>query len=216
MTSNDLIATAQLLRLASPALPIGAFAWSGGLEGAIDEGRVHDIPSAERWVHDLLTHAHGRWDAPILWTMLTQPARRQALDALYLASRETLELRAETLQTGGSLVRLLSTLDLTAPRSDTTLPHAWALAADAWHIAPDAALLAWLMSQLDNAIAVLQKALPLGQVAAQRLYTAIIPQLPAIHASAKSLPEDDWSSSLPGLACLSSRHEQQYSRLFRS
>ena len=236
MTSNDLIATAQLLRLASPALPIGAFAWSGGLEGAIDEGRVHDIPSAERWVHDLLTHAHGRWDAPILWTMLTQPARRQALDALYLASRETLELRAETLQTGGSLVRLLSTLavspsaavpslavsplaavpSLAQPRPDTTLPHAWALAADAWHIAPDAALLAWFMSQLDNAIAVLQKALPLGQVAAQRLYTSLIPLLPTIHASAKALPEDDWSSSLPGLACISSRHEQQYSRLFRS
>ncbi len=225
MTSNDLIATAQLLRLASPALPIGAFAWSGGLEGAIDEGRVHDIPSAERWVHDLLTHAQGRWDAPILWTMLTQPARRQALDALYLASRETLELRAETLQTGGSLVRLLSTLavspsaavpSLAQPRPDTTLPHAWALAADAWHIAPDAALLAWLMSQLDNAIAVLQKALPLGQVAAQRLYTSLIPLLPTIHASAKALPEDDWSSSLPGLACISSRHEQQYSRLFRS
>lgn len=216
MTSNDLIATAQLLRLASPALPIGAFAWSGGLEGAIDEGRVHDVATAERWVHDLLSHAHARWDAPILWTMLTQPARRDALDALYLASRETQELRAETLQTGGSLVRLLSTLDLTPPRSETTLPHAWALAAAAWHIAPDAALLAWLMSQLDNAIAVLQKALPLGQVAAQRLYTSLIPLLPAIHASAKALPEDDWSSSLPGLACISSRHEQQYSRLFRS
>ncbi len=216
MTSNDLIATAQLLRLASPALPIGAFAWSGGLEGAIDEGRVHDSTTAERWVHDLLTHAHGRWDAPILWTMLIHTERRAALDALYLASRETLELRAETLQTGGSLVRLLSTLELTAPRPDTTLPHAWALAADAWHIAPDAALLAWLMSQLDNAIAVLQKALPLGQVAAQRLYASLIPQLAPIHAQAKALPEDDWSSSLPGLACISSRHEQQYSRLFRS
>lgn len=217
----DLLAAAQLLRLASPALPIGGFAWSGGLEGAIAEGRVHDPASAQAWVHDLIAYGHGRWDAPLLHTMLTTPARRAELDALYLASRETQELRAETLQTGGSLLRLLASLGAApavppAARPETSLPLAWTLAAEAWQIPPAAALLGWLTAVLDNQIAVLQKALPLGQVAAQRLHAALLPVLVAVHAQARALPEHDWSSSLPGLATLSARHETQYSRLFRS
>lgn len=207
----DLLATAQLLRLASPALPIGGFAWSGGLEGAIEEGIVSDPASAERWVHDLIAYGHGRWDAPLLYALLTQPARRSELNRRYLASRETHELRAETLQTGTSLVRLLG-----LSRAETSLPLAWALAAEAWQIPPEAALLGWLTAVLDNQIAVLQKALPLGQVAAQRLHAALLPTVVAVHAQARALPEDDWSSSLPGLASLSARHETQYSRLFRS
>lgn len=211
LAPSDLLATAQLLRLASPALPIGGFAWSGGLEGAIEEGIVHDPISAQRWLHDLIAYGHGRWDAPLLFVLLTRPERRQELNRRYLASRETHELRAETLQTGTSLMRLLG-----SPRTDTSLPLAWALAAEGWQIPPEPALLGWLTAVLDNQIAVLQKALPLGQVAAQRLHAALLPTLVAVHSQARDMPEDDWSSSLPGLANISARHETQYSRLFRS
>lgn len=229
----DLLAAAQLLRLTSPALPIGAFAWSGGLEGAIEEGVVRDEASALAWLHDLLALGHGRWDAPILWAMLTRPADRERLDALYLASRETRELRAETLQTGQALRHLLRQLaasDAASPRvaphrtkdaprdamRAATLPRAWAEAADAWHIPPAAALLGWLVATLEGQLAVLQKALPLGQVAAQRLFSALLPGVLTSHERARALPEEDWSSGLPGLAVLSSHHETQYSRLFRS
>lgn len=216
-TPAELLAAAQLLRLTSPALPIGAFAWSGGLEGAIQGGVVRDEPSAFAWLHALLALGHGRWDGPILWAMLTRPAERERLDALYLASRETRELRAETLQTGQSLVRLLVQLDpARTPIPRTTLPRAWAEAADAWHIAPEAALLGWFVAALEGLLAVLQKALPLGQVAAQRLFSALLPVVVTAHARARALPEDDWSSGLPGLAVVSSHHETQYSRLFRS
>jgi urease accessory protein len=206
---------AQLLRLASPALPIGAFAWSGGLEGAISEGRVSDAASAERWIHDLIAYGHGRWDAPIVWAMLCLPERRHALDARYLASRETHELRQETLQIGASLTRLLGALEEIEPHP-ATLPLAWTLAAEAWSIAPNAALLGWLIAVLDNQISVLQKTLPLGQVAAQRMHAALLPTVLATHRAAKALPEAAWSSQLPGLALVSARHEDQYSRLFRS
>lgn len=232
-SATELLAAAQLLRLASPALPIGAFAWSGGLEGAIHEGVVRDEASAHDWLVDLITLGHGRWEAPILWAMLTDPAERDRLDALYLASRETRELRAETLQTGQSLLRLLRQLDMSdvggtrvAPRRATaeldapsrraTLPRAWAEAADAWHIPPAAALLGWLVATLEGQLAVLQKALPLGQVGAQRIFSALLPTVSATHERARVLPEDAWSSSLPGLATLSAHHETQYSRLFRS
>jgi len=214
----DALAAAQLLRLASPALPIGGFAWSGGLEGAVAEGLVADPAAAQAWIHALIAYGHGRWDAPLLFAMLTSPTHREALNVRYLASRETHELRAETLQTGTSLMRLLAALtpDHARPRNDVALPLAWTLAAEVWQVPPAAALLGWLTAVLDNQIAVLQKALPLGQVAAQRLHAALLPTLVAVHTQAQTLPEDDWSSSLPGLAIVSSRHETQYSRLFRS
>lgn len=211
---REAIALAQLLRLASPALPIGAFAWSGGLEGAIAEGIVGDAATAEAWVRDLVVLGHGRWDGPILWAMMTTPARGAELDALYLASRETAELRAETLQVGQSLARVVA--DGAPVAGATTLPWAWAMAADAWGIAPRAALLGWFVAVVDNQIAVLQKALPLGQFAAQRLYRALLPAIARAHEAAMVLPEARWSSSLPALAVLSARHESQYSRLFRS
>jgi urease accessory protein len=234
-----------MLRLASPALPVGGFAWSSGLEGAIEEGLV-TAETAASHLEDVLLLGQARWDGPVLWRMLH--GGRAAWNARYLASRETRELRMETLQLGGSLVRLLVELEgphaVSAPgwkgragegppetRAATeisgpglahrappepTFPCAWALAAEAWSIPADAALLAWLMAFLENQLAVLQKALPLGQVAAQRLLQGLLPVVSEAHALAMSLPDGALCSALPGLALLSSRHETQYSRLFRS
>lgn len=218
------LALAQLLRLASPALPVGAFAYSGGLEGAIEEGRVTPR-NAARWLRELLLLGQARWDVAVLWRLLraddpdfVQWNRR------YLASRETRELRLETLQLGGALLRLLRELaaggaeglELGLELEEPTLPAAWALASRAWGIPAEASLTGWLMASLENQIAVLQKALPLGQVAAQRLLSETLPLLGEAKALAMSLPDDALSSSLPGLALLSARHETQYSRLFRS
>jgi urease accessory protein len=72
------------------------------------------------------------------------------------------------------------------------------------------------MSFVENQIAVAQKAMPLGQVAAQRVLGGLMGEIAAAHEVALGLPEDAWSSSLPGLAIASARHETQYSRLFRS
>lgn len=213
------LALTQLLRLASPALPVGAFAYSGGLEGAIEEGLV-DKSSARRWLEDALLLAQARWDAPVLWRLLhADDATFVHWNARYIASRETRELRLETLQLGGSLAKLLRDLDPTAappPAAELSFPAAWALASRAWQIDPSSSLTGWLMAFSENQIAVLQKALPLGQVAAQRLLSDLLPTLEAASAIATSLPDEALSSSLPGLALISARHETQYSRLFRS
>ncbi len=216
----------QVLRLASPALPVGAFAYSGGLESAIDEGLV-DKSSARRWLDDALLLAQARWDAPVLWRFLhADDAAFAYWNTRYIASRETRELRLETLQLGGSLAKLMRDLDPTVtpptpatpapPTPELSFPAAWALASRAWQIAPDASLTGWLMAFTENQIAVLQKALPLGQVAAQRLLSEVLPTIESAAAIATSLPDESLSSSLPGLALLSARHETQYSRLFRS
>lgn len=209
---------AQLLRLASPALPIGAFAWSGGLEGAIEDGHV-TAATAQRYLEDLLLLGHARWDAPILWRLLHAPdaTTLDHWNTRYLASRETRELRHETTQLGRSFITLLTELGHEPQHpKPPTLPLAWALASQHWLVPAPESLMAWLVATLESQLAVLQKALPLGQVAAQRLFSALLPTLDSAHRLATTLPDTALSSSLPALAITSSRHETQYSRLFRS
>ncbi|MCB9787705.1 MAG: urease accessory protein UreF [Deltaproteobacteria bacterium] len=213
------MATARLLRLASPALPIGAFAWSSGLEAAIEAGVVTDEDSAEGWLGDALELSVARWEAPVLWRLLHHTPGED-WNAVYLAARETRELRAETLQTGAGLWRLLESLGETRgiapPHDGPSLPWAWACAARVWAVAPAAALSAWIFAWVENQLAVLMKALPLGQVASQRLLSRCLPRMARAQQLGQALPDDELSSMLPGLALLSSHHETQYSRLFRS
>ena len=92
----------------------------------------------------------------------------------------------------------------------------WALAARAWQISPQDALAAWLWGWLENQLAVLMKTLPLGQQAAQRLTSALMPDLQQAQSIANALPVSQWGSAPFGLALASMAHERQYSRLFRS
>jgi urease accessory protein len=113
-------------------------------------------------------------------------------------------------------MKLLLDLGHGFPVASPTFPAAWALASKVWGIGAQDSLMAWLVVTLEGQLAVLQKAVPIGQVAAQRLFSALAPTLEAAHHLAMTLPDGALSSSLPGLATFSARHESQYSRLFRS
>lgn len=198
---------ARLLQLASPTLPVGAYSYSQGLEAAIEAGLVTDAASAEGWIGDMLELSIGRSEAPFLARMLDEPT--QELNDLFIATRETAELRAETLQMGHSLARLLADLGIDVPIREPAYPMAYALAARHWHIAPEEARLAYLWSWLENQVMAAVKAMPLGQTAGQKILLALGERLHAVSAK-------DWSNLAPGLALLSATHETQYSRLFRS
>jgi urease accessory protein len=201
---------ARLLQLASPALPVGAYAYSQGLEAALEAGIVTDAASAERWIGDVLEFSMARMEAPILWRMM----HGEPLNDLFLAGRETAELRAETLQMGHSLSRLLQDLDLgRVPEGEPAFPAAYAFAVRALSIEPREALLAYLWSWLENQVMAAIKAVPLGQTAGQRMLLSLGGRLEAI---ADRIPNLELSNFAPGLALLSARHETQYSRLFRS
>ena len=88
----------RLLQLASPSLPVGAYTYSQGLEAAIEAGVVTDASSAEQWIGDLLELSTARTEAPLLFRMISNPGDIEALNLLFLANRETSELRAETVQ----------------------------------------------------------------------------------------------------------------------
>jgi urease accessory protein len=201
---------ARLLQLASPTLPVGAYSYSQGLEAAIEAGMVTDAASAERWIGDVLELSLAKMEAPLLWRMM----HGEALNDLFLASRETAELRAETLQMGFSLKKLLSQLGLgEVPGDEVCYPAAYAYAVEKLQIGFREALLAYLWSWLENQVMAAVKAVPLGQTAGQRMLLSLGARLePLADAIAGAEP----CNFTPGLALLSSRHETQYSRLFRS
>ena len=198
---------ARLLQLASPTLPVGAYSYSGGLEAAIEAGIVKDAASAERWIGDVLELSVGAMEAPLLWRMLNG----EDCDELFLASRESAELRAETLQMGGSLASLLR--DLNVGEATGSYPAVFAFAARRWGIAPEKALIAYLWSWLENQVMAAIKAVPLGQTDGQRMLLELGGRLGGVAEQAKTANPMNLA---PGLAFLSSRHETQYSRLFRS
>ena len=214
----------HLLQFASPALPIGGYSYSQGLETAIDEGRVHDAASARAWLVRYLDEVLARWDAPLLWRLMNAFAARDAAavaawSACFLASRDTAELRAETVQMGYSLTRLIAELgvaDTGLLGDEATLPSAFACAVDALDIPHEEALLAMLFAWAENQVLVCVKSVPLGQVAGQRLLLSLRPDLERAAATACALPDADLSNWSPGLSMLSMRHEVQHGRLYRS
>src|SRR5690606_8751882 len=164
-----------LLRLGSAALPIGGYSYSQGLEAAIERGWVRDEAGMRDWLEDLLAAGAGRFDAPLVHALARAVAGEDAAEAdrlhqRFLASRESAELRAETLQMGRSLLVLLAGLDgLDASACGTArarlaadapcaLPLAWAWAARAFGIGADEALAAWLWAWLENQVAAAMKA----------------------------------------------------------
>ncbi len=221
--TDALEAEAALLQLSSAVLPVGAFSYSQGLETAIADERLRSADDIERYVGDVLRLVIARYEAPVWWRL------RAALDRVdhrsfsdwnddFLATRETAELRAETLQMGHSMIELLRGLDgpVDAAVEVWTWPAAHALASRAWGIAPRSALNGYLFGWLENQVIAGMKALPYGQLAGQRMLRALRPSLAAVVEAATRSSDDDLATQAPAYAITSACHESQYSRLFRS
>lgn len=223
-----------LLWLASPALPVGGFSYSEGLEAAIDAGLVYDETSATQWVCDQLHLTLARADLIVLRETLQtwhskDTASLHALDHWVRQTRETAELRLQTEQMGRSMVEWLKTTHPNAalsiqtiwPTSVPTYPVAFGIAL-ATLLGPSAAqdptpaLTAYTFSWAENMVQAALKAVPLGQSAGQRMLQQLGLAMPHVIDHALHTPPDHKQSFSPMLAILSARHETQYSRLFRS
>ena len=202
----------RLLQLASPTLPVGAYSYSQGLEAAIEAKLVFDSSTAEAWIADVLELSVARMEAQVLRAQIASPTQER--NDFFVATRETAELRAETLQMGQSLARLLADLGVPVAIEEPAFATAFALAVRHWKIEPHEAVVAYLWSWLENQVMAAVKAVPLGQTAGQKMLLSLGDRLGAL-ADLK-LDESAWTNFTPGLAYLSSRHETQYSRLFRS
>jgi urease accessory protein len=220
----------RLLHLASPALPIGAFHFSQGLEYAVEAGWVTDEPSALEWIGGIAGASLGTLDLPVLLRLQAawkqdDHAGVQRWNAFLIACRETEELRAEDRHLGAALLRVLVELELetglfsaNAAKSVVGVSHAtaFAFAAARWNIDGEACLQTYAWAWIENQVLAAVKLVPLGQSAAQRMLHALITRIPPLVEQVHKLTDSDIgvSSAMSAVAC--GRHETQYSRLFRS
>jgi urease accessory protein len=224
----------RLLHLASPSLPVGAYSYSQGLESAIDAGIVSHEAGAFTWISDILRYSVARLEAPVFcrlyaaWAVGDMKAVHHWSE-FFLASRDTAEFRAETVQMGYSLAKLLAELlpdhalapalaaaSASATRQDLPYPTAMAAAGVMLDIPLEAALHAYLFSWAENQVIAALKGVPLGQMAGQRMLLKLEDAVVEAARTALAIEDDDISNWTPGLSLLSMQHETQYSRIFRS
>lgn len=216
----------RLMQLASPALPVGAYAYSQGMEYAVHAGWLRDENSAREWIIGLLLHPLAHVDVPVFarlhaaWRAGDEGALGH-WSALLKASRESRELQEEDRQLGMALARLLCDLGLEKATAWRRHPDAgfavlFSLAAAHWHITLEAAVLGYLWSWAENQTAAAIKLIPLGQAAGQRILSRAGSAIPAAVAAGLRLADEDIGYMAQRIAIGSALHEGQYSRLFRS
>jgi urease accessory protein len=219
----------QLMWLASPALPVGGFSYSEGLEAAVEAGRVTDSAAAGRWLLDQLHLGLGRSDLPAMLAAFDawrrdDTVRVEALNAWVLATRESGELAQQTRQTGRSLGAWLAPrlagdarlARLMALQGAPSWPIAYALAAESSGATARDAGLAFTFCWAENMVQAAIKAVPLGQSAGQRILGQLAAAIPGVVESALEIHDAARQAHAPMLAILCAQHESQYSRLFRS
>ncbi|MDE2419377.1 MAG: urease accessory protein UreF [Burkholderiales bacterium] len=218
----------QLMWLASPALPIGGFSYSECLEAAVESAWVATESEASVWLVDQLHLNLARADLPTVAQAI--PAWRDGnagriaqLNAWVLQTRESSELRAQTGQMGKSLLDWLRNHTTATPAQiallagqEPTYPMAFALAASATQATVRECLLAYAFGWAENMTQAAIKSVPLGQSAGQRILSSLTAEIPAAIDHALGVTDDTRQAFSPMLAILSSQHEVQYSRLFRS
>ena len=228
-TATSIRKLVALLHLASPALPIGTFSYSQGLEGAVDAQLVHDPESAQAWIQSGLEHVLAINELPMLSIIYGNWesgnfSEIERLNSRFLASRESSELRQETEQLGWSLTQLALALQWhdearqVALRSlrPVCLPTAFAYASGALGIDLESCVSAYCFSWVENQVTAALKSVPLGQTAGQKILFAMHPVIPEVVLRAIATAPDQISTFAPHLGILSARHATQYSRLFRS
>ncbi|MGI9273917.1 MAG: urease accessory protein UreF [Endozoicomonas sp.] len=213
-----------LLHISSPALPVGAFAYSQGLETAIDRGWCHDGESTARWITALLEQGMTSLDIPVFsrfyqgWKQHDRAAVEHWNSTL-LAFRETRELYDEDCQVGKAFSvwhRSLHDDERTDWLEQPTVAAMYALAAVRQGLNREVAVSGFLWSWCENQVASASKAVPLGQTDAQKILQKLIAAIGPAVTFGLQVDDEQIGNSLHHYAMASSWHEQQYSRLFRS
>lgn len=226
MTTQNAASLLALLHISSPALPVGAFAYSQGLEYALDKGWCKNRDDVQQWIEHSFEFGLGQLDSP-LYLRLYRAWKNSDFEAVnswnqaLLSFRETKELYLEDIQVGGAFAQWHLGQD--AERQSyldhcpqPTVVAMNALAAVLSDIDEQTALLGFAWSWVENQIACASKAMPMGQTDGQKILQQIIPLLTRVCDAAQNIEDEHIGTGLMGLAMASSLHEQQYSRLFRS
>ncbi|MGV0105381.1 urease accessory protein UreF [Nostoc sp. DSM 114160] len=217
----------SILQLASPALPVGAYSYSEGLEMLVENGTIANHTHLKDWLKAELLYGAIRLEAAVM-VRSQQAVKIGDIESLrrwnlwLSAARETEELRASSWQMGRSLIQLLGKLEsqimpiANAVGNPCNYAIAFGIAVAHWQISIQAALLAYLHSWASNLITAGVKLIPLGQTTGQQLLLDLQPLLSATTLEILALDDDELACCSWGLSLASMQHETQYTRLFRS
>lgn len=216
------LALLSLMRLASPALPVGGYSYSQGFEFAMDADWVKNKQQVSTWLQGVMGTGICHLEIPVIRRCYESLQQDDGKKLMYwnqecLAARESRELRLEDMQMGRALWRLLADLDMSLP----ALPQpswvtAYSVAAFHWQVPLQDAAYGFVWSWLENQLMVAAKLIPLGQTDVQRLTSELITIIPDVVHAGLQVEDDDIGMGMPGLVIGSMQHETQYSRLFRS
>ena len=215
----------RLFHLVSPALPVGAYAYSQGLESAVEAGWVVDEASTLEWLRGLSRYAQATLDLPVLVRLQRcwngdDVAGVRRWNAHLIAARETAELRAEDRHLGRALARVLCELDIPEAEAwldaDASFATLFGLAACRWSIPATDTLCGYLWTWTENQVLAAIKLVPLGQSAGQRLLHRLGQSMPELVSVAENIRDEDIGVSVVRPLLASALHESQYTRLFRS
>jgi len=216
---TDTGALIQAMHLFSPSLPIGAFAFSQGLEAAIESGRVRDSETLTEWCRGVMCHSLSSLDghyARLAYRAVSQ-SQFVEMNAELLASRETRELLLEDTLLGSALKKWAVDQAIDVPdATEYSLICLYGWIASRLDIPEDWMVASILWAWLDNQMVVAAKAIPLGQNALQGVLKTLKPLVTDCVQQSCLATGTVAHSTVPLLTILSAQHETQYSRLFRS
>ncbi len=232
MTTESSSALYRLLTWLSPAYPVGAFAYSQGLETAIARGLVTDCAATQDWIEDSL-RSGSLWSDAVIFARAHEAARERdgpdnptlaEINLFALAFQPARELREETLALGSAFLRTTQQawpcdalrLVEEALGSETAYPLAVASAAAGHGIAAEPALEAWLHAGVSNLISAAIRLVPLGQSEGQSLLAGLEPVIAETAARAAETRLDDLTTNNLMAEICAMAHETQHTRLFRS
>ena len=223
---NKSLSELRLFQLISPSLPVGGFTYSQGLEWAIEAQWVTDKKTLQDWFRSTFAASVATLELPVLIRLLNAFNNADEASVIrwtrwLIACRETLELRKEERQRGAALARLLPNLDIQIPdHLSATVASCQltgiALAASQWNIDSQLLCRGYSWSWLENNVVAGVKLIPLGQTHGQQIMLDLAADIPAAVLQAEQIKDANIRSSTAAMAIASSRHETQYTRLFRS
>ena len=211
MTTDPALILAQWM---SPAFPIGAFAFSHGLEAAIDDGRLGSSSAVEDWLRCVLEDGSGAADAAFL-AHAYRGADLAELSELCRAFCAAAGRVLETDEQGASFARTLRSLHgLDLP--DLPYPIAVGRAASLMTIPLDMTLRFYLSGFTANLISAAVRRVPLGQTEGQAMLARLHPVIEAVAAQAPGTALDDLSATCFAADIAAMQHETLYSKTFRT
>jgi urease accessory protein len=199
----------RLLTWLSPAFPTGGFAYSHGLEWAVEAGDVTNAATLEAWVRDVIAHGSGRNDV----ILLRHAHRGEDVADLALALAPSLERRRETLLLGEAFAAAAAPWGGT---NSAPYPVAVGRLGARNAVQEDSLAAAYLNAFTASLVSAAVRLVPLGQQAGLRVLAALHPVIVDTVAETRAATLTDLGGACFRSDIAAMRHETQYTRLFRS